>query len=84
MYINNNRLSGDIDLGKEIDFTDIFDTEIPKEDIIITTKEEPKEENSQEETLEPISDCNNTQWKYGIVASCLALYFGLPLLFGNK
>lgn len=86
MYINNaNRLSGDIDLGQEIDFSKLIENGLPKEYIKIPTDNKPKEvQIRQEEILEPLSDCNKTTWKYGIVASCLAIYFGLPLLFGNK
>ncbi len=86
MYINSaNRLSGDIDLGTEIDFSKIIKDNIPKEKIIITP-DKPKQtiQVQQEEILEPISDCNSTAWKYGVGATCLAIYFGLPLLFGNK
>jgi hypothetical protein len=86
MYINSyNRLSGDIDLGKEIDFSEIIKDKLPKDNIItIPDKKTDKIPIQQDEILEPLSDCNKTTWKYGVGATCLVLYFGLPLLFGNK
>lgn len=87
MYINNaNRLNGDIDLGQELDFSKYIEYSLPKDKNINIPDKVPiiTEKVTNEEILEPISDCNNKVWKYGIVASCFALYFGLPLIFGNK
>jgi len=79
-------LSGSDDLPLEIDYTKLFDTKkvTNNNKIIIPTEKEEIKIVRNEPEIEKLSECNSGKWQFGLLATCAAIYFGLPLLFGNK
>lgn len=82
-------LSGDNDLPLEIDYTKLFgngktDKITNNNQITIPTEKKEVQKVYIDPPVEDLSDCNSGKWQLGLVASCLAIYFGVPYLFSNK
>lgn len=83
-------LSGDNDLPIELDYSKLFEKQNTNNKVTnnnrITIPVEKKEVEKVyiNESVEELSDCNSGKWQLGLIASCVAIYFGLPYLFGNK